>query len=1218
MNSENINNVRGGTNTSKHQIDTKKKWGDKLEKLHPETKEKIKAEADDKPAETQRLQDISKNEFHFLPDDPVTEDEFGSHRLVADSIANKIATDDSGITIGLEGTWGSGKSSVILMLEEGWKKRDDIQVFAFDAWAHQGDPLKRAFLEELISNLQDDSNKKESWLTKHPDECGQEYEKCERCEKKTQCRPDIIRQELRLRHEHNVIESEPTITNWGKLFAVCTLAMPIGVALLAASPKPGSYYFWIGTSFAASPLIVIMLCFIWHWRKKAGSGLLAEFVGKTKEVTKYTTHRGVDPTSIEFREYYWEVLRLALETKKRKLVIVVDNLDRVESETALAIWGTMHTFLEGHNSQEDEIAKRIWLIVPYDPTSIIKLWGDDSDERDKPTGLAQRFKEKTFQVRYSVPQPLTSRWEDYFKKRLAEAFPGQEPDTHHSIYHIFRIQALPAYRRQLPTPREMKLFINRMVALAHQHFRDVSLEEIALYVATELLKPEMLENLVGYQPEYEKYFADFVGKDWKYGLSAIHFGVSRQDAGEVLYEPTIRLYLSKGKSDELKELLQNPGAENCCETFLQNMSKVMNSKELLTASAAFASYNPRNSSRYIKKSIKYIADRIPTLGDKDFKFDGILNEKNARDVIRLMEFQPSICPVVRDKLSIRVTEEEIKETANILDDKMSSWVKATVQIVQYLASRNGFDSTLRLIMPNSETYLKILNLVVAEPSGKEVLKFFCPADRVSQSYLNDYLAKIEQGEITVTDMDIVCEILQMNCWKPENVEEVASSIQTAMKPNLAHDRTEYAFRILYIQRNNTVFEQKLKDIAENGRVFELLHQHHGQTSCAAFCLGTIFMYHPAPKFEPGHAATNGQQKYHELLKAPDVNIPQNIAKYCIEFDWLEDINKSVQDTDSANSEFMRAVLWNLVKQDANNDYLTTDRFISCHSLIYSHLENEVDLYEVLVGQLLRKKDKSLLSVLEDHRTDIEFGHAYHIALNDKDLDTSSLANKLCQELKTSLDENQWLEQLKNEDWMLDIVIELVNQGYKPNLDNKFVDALIEHARLLLDGEAEVESLEKSWAQLLDGLSAAEREQFRRQLPDVMSDVRKPVLDLVALYGDELQIAIQKADKRIKKRFISQVCMDIADRGKADEVKWMIMLFRDDKSLIKSGNKTEKEGLSNRLQNFLEQEYTEVSKSESIDQEWLSAIEDVAKQLGVKLKPEDEKKDANQKDSKLNQ
>jgi len=110
------------------------------------------------------------------------------------------------------------------MLQERWKKRDDIHVFTFDAWAHQGDPLKKAFLEELITNLQSNSNEEEPWLSKRPDDCTPEYEKCENCGKRLKCRPDEIRDELRLRREHDTIASEPMVTDWGKAFAVATLA----------------------------------------------------------------------------------------------------------------------------------------------------------------------------------------------------------------------------------------------------------------------------------------------------------------------------------------------------------------------------------------------------------------------------------------------------------------------------------------------------------------------------------------------------------------------------------------------------------------------------------------------------------------------------------------------------------------------------------------------------------------------------------------------------------------------------------------------------------------------------------------------------------------------------------------------------------------------------------------------------------------------------------
>ncbi len=1210
MKSENINNISDTVNIQEQKIDDKKGAQSKVEKLHPEPKEKIKAEDNDKPDETQRLQDIPKNEFHFLPDDPVELDEFGTHKRVAQNIAEQIEIGERGATIGLEGTWGSGKSSIVKMLERRWKGNNNIRVFTFDAWEHQGDPLKRAFLEELISYLQCKSSGREQWLHHRPSDCEKRYEECEACDKKPQCRPDEICEIISLRLEHSTIDSKPIISKKGITFAVLTLLMPSGLVFYT------QFNHWLlkiffGLLLCAAPLYLFFMILKYMHQGKDLKEMIAEFIGKNKETTRHTTQRSPEPTSIEFRKYYWEILNLVLRGNERKLVLVVDNIDRVEPETARKIWGTMTTFLESHNKQEREISQRVWLTVPYDPTSIVKLWAENKED-----GLSRAFKEKSFRVRYRIAQPLASRWEDYFKKRLCEAFPNQDEDTIHATYHIFRIQGLPGYGRKLPTPREMKLYINRMVALAHQHYPDVSLEEIALYVGSELSKPAMLNNLVGWQPENEKLFIDFVGEDWKRGLAAVHFGVLRKDAAEVLYEPLIREYLGKGDSEGLKSLLENTGAPQCCDRYVRDNAPSLGTAELLKFSAAFGGYTAEDASWHIRQNVRCLAKCIESSPEKDWGIGGLLNKKSADHIIRLIKFKGGISESIRNKVSIKLTEDESGAIKD-LDKKMCSWVGGAVKIILSLASRPDFDPTLQLVMPNSETYLKILELVIAEPSGKEVLKFFCPSDSVSEKYLNAYLAKIEQGAIRAIDIDIVSGILQMNCWAPKDLERVALGLETAIKPNLAHDATEYVLRILYERQEEDLFEAKLRRIAEDGRVFELLHKHHGQPSCAAYCLGTIFMYYPAPKFEPNHAAYNGQQKYHELLDNPDENITQNIAKYCIELDWLEDIDKSVQGTDSATSECMAVILRKLVDQDNNNDYLNTDRFISCHSLVKSNLDkeedDEINPYETRVGQLLKKTDGNLLSALQDRQTNIEFGHAYHIALKDEDLDTKSLANKLCQEIKMCLNRDQWLEQLQNEDWMLDIVIELVNQEYKPNLDNKFVDALIEHARLVLTGKVKVKRLGQSWSKLLDGLSDAERELFRRQLPDVLSDVRKPVLDLVALYRDELRIAIQEADRSVKKRFISQACMDIADRGKADEVKWMIILFRDDKSLIKSGDKTEKEGLRNRLEPFLKQKYAEEHKSESINQEWLSAIEDGGKQLGVKLVLETKEEDTNQKD-----
>ena len=65
--------------------------------------------------ESNQQANSAADEVAFIDDLPVESDEFegGSHARVAAAIVDTIKANDGGRAIGLEGTWGSGKSSVI-------------------------------------------------------------------------------------------------------------------------------------------------------------------------------------------------------------------------------------------------------------------------------------------------------------------------------------------------------------------------------------------------------------------------------------------------------------------------------------------------------------------------------------------------------------------------------------------------------------------------------------------------------------------------------------------------------------------------------------------------------------------------------------------------------------------------------------------------------------------------------------------------------------------------------------------------------------------------------------------------------------------------------------------------------------------------------------------------------------------------------------------------
>ncbi|MCK4546130.1 MAG: hypothetical protein KAW17_01700 [Candidatus Eisenbacteria sp.] len=104
---------------------------------------------------------------NLISDVPASKDEFGSHDRIAKAIVQLLRTESGGKTIGLQGTWGSGKSTVVNLVKEELdrdreKKQGEVAVVIVDAWAHQGDPLRRTFLERVIDGL-DWIKDKEKW-----------------------------------------------------------------------------------------------------------------------------------------------------------------------------------------------------------------------------------------------------------------------------------------------------------------------------------------------------------------------------------------------------------------------------------------------------------------------------------------------------------------------------------------------------------------------------------------------------------------------------------------------------------------------------------------------------------------------------------------------------------------------------------------------------------------------------------------------------------------------------------------------------------------------------------------------------------------------------------------------------------------------------------------------------------------------------------------------
>ncbi len=322
-------------------------------------------------------QDVAKVDVcptRLLDDQPTDNDAF-RHRVIAKAISRMINEERGGRAIALTGDWGSGKSTVVQLLGNELRDRR-VKIITFDAWAHQGDPLRRSFLELAIEELQDFLHDKEKW--------------------------EREREKLAKRLVETDTKTSPQLTGIGALGAFALLLSPVSLqvfALLSANYKNEAtpWFIYIFFTLGSAPLLIaITMLVCWALdRKKDRNGkkipLPSLIYSSSENRVVGESYKTADPTTVEFEKAYCELLHDALSGNDQKVVIVVDNLDRLEPDDATSVWSTLRTFFDKQLRAADWF-DRTWILVPFDEAALARTRSDDKDTVVNP------FVEKTFQA----------------------------------------------------------------------------------------------------------------------------------------------------------------------------------------------------------------------------------------------------------------------------------------------------------------------------------------------------------------------------------------------------------------------------------------------------------------------------------------------------------------------------------------------------------------------------------------------------------------------------------------------------------------------------------------------------------------------------------------------------------------------------------------------------------------------------------------------------
>ena len=646
----------------------------------------------------------------IILDRPTGSDSFsgGGHARTANSLASLIYSFDASTrAIGLEGRWGSGKSSIVEIAKKQLEadaarapadQKRTYQIFTFDLWTVHTGNFRRTFLEQLIS-----------WLEALP---GANKSKLA-----------AIYDSITNRTVHTRTENTKKFSKFGLLVVIFLLLLPLiyvwlsPIGLRAEMPVVGRPAFGalglIGLMVVATIGNVVRLRLKDQpasrslWQKlvgergttsAAGAGRpmsWLEAVSRTLSVFSKdaeTTNidqrvREVDPSQHEFEETFKDIIS-QFQTDQRRIIVVIDNVDRLPASRIAEAWSNIRSILASERLR-DGVDKKVTVIVPYDRDHIVEAL----KAHDRVGALAQDdVLRKSFDAILFVAPPVIADASAFFRQKLDEVMEHEVDED--AAYRVFKIFDL-SRANEATTPRQIIAFINAMATLWEQWKGTIQLPTLALFLAKR-------DSLVGdpgilrRPSEIDERLRDLAAEpDLFTHLAALTYNVDAQSALQVLLHGRIeQIFTSRADEKDLNDIVSAPGwdailpdvyrdnAAGWASTSISQFKNAARNLAVLKAGAA----QKLEGKRALLGSFSTLA-RVPSAQWKD--------HTDFISLYQICDFDES--RTLTQTLVAWLDRGLSRDTSERTSSEGEEWIEFLLAMQESMAARLSRDETTRLI-----------------------------------------------------------------------------------------------------------------------------------------------------------------------------------------------------------------------------------------------------------------------------------------------------------------------------------------------------------------------------------------------------------------------------------------------------------------------------------------------------------------------------------------
>lgn len=398
--------------------------------------------------------------INFHTELPASQDVFpgSSHDKVARAIQGYIQSESPSKIIGLDGEFGSGKSSILNMLSAKLGEADaDSRVWFFDCEQNYQGSTKSNFIElfteQVLKSVDEGSEKAKTLRASRDRALGRMFE----YRKKTTSHVSAWALAL-------LASLFFSATSFREIFALGRSQGTLNLALLG-----------VHLLSLASPGIVLGLAKYWHRNVDVRVGaelkiwsLLSLFKGSTDDFINEKIEVGKEVSPLDLKRTLLEQLQVVDD---KHFVIILDNLDRLPKDSLRSVWSDLEIFIAVAGK-----ATNLTVIVPFCSTKVAAYLKADG-ERDYD---ARDFIAKKFPVVFRTPPVITSGWKDGFRQLWGHTFSAVDQSIVERCAQL--LQRHSPMENNLVTPRLQKKFLNDIATTALVVGDQISLLAIAAYL----------------------------------------------------------------------------------------------------------------------------------------------------------------------------------------------------------------------------------------------------------------------------------------------------------------------------------------------------------------------------------------------------------------------------------------------------------------------------------------------------------------------------------------------------------------------------------------------------------------------------------------------------------------------------------------------------------------------------------------------------------------